>query len=146
MSLTVALVVGTAACGGASPQAAEPGQAPQTERVHESGRVKLWVPPGWNVDDSHHDSLVMTAPDQAVSIDVTVLGGNDLGAALLEVGAAALIGYDDLVLEGSPVHGEINGMPALFQDGHGKYHGVQVELSVGVIDTPVVLPFVVTTP
>ena len=27
-------------------------------------------------------------------------------------------------------------MNALFQDGRGKYHGHDVELSVGVIDTP----------
>jgi hypothetical protein len=124
------------ACAGATPDAAAPGQSVETERVDEAGRVKLWVPPGWTVDDSNADSLIVTAPDRAVSLDVTMLDGKDLGTALLAVATAAVIGYDDLQLVGSPVSGEINGMNALFQDGRGKYHGEDVELSVGVIDTP----------
>jgi prepilin-type processing-associated H-X9-DG protein len=79
---------------------------------------------------------VLASGDHAVSLDVTMLDGKDLAAALVTVAAAAVIGYDDLQLEGQPVSGQINGMNALFQDGHGKFHGQDVELSVGVIDTP----------
>jgi hypothetical protein len=125
-----------AACAGTTPDAAAPGQSFETERVDEAGRVKLWVPPGWAVDDSNADSLVITAPDRAVSLDVTMLEGRDLATALVAVATAAVIGYDDLELVGQPVTGEINGMNALFQDGRGKYHGHDVELSIGVIDTP----------
>jgi prepilin-type processing-associated H-X9-DG protein len=125
-----------AACAGATPDPASPAQGADTERVDEAGRVKLWVPPGWSVDDSSAESLVVTAPDQTVSLDVTMLDGKDLATALVTVAAAAVIGYDDLQLVGSPVSGQINGMNALFQDGHGKYRGRDVELSVGVIDTP----------
>jgi hypothetical protein len=125
-----------AACAGATPDPAGPAQAGDSERVDEAGRVKLWVPPGWSVDDSTADSLVVTAPDQTVSLDVTMLEGKDLATALVTVAAAAVIGYDDLQLVGAPVSGQINGMNALFQDGRGKYHGHDVELSVGVIDTP----------
>ena len=128
------LVVGTVACGGSSPQPQGPGF--ETERVHDAGQVKLWVPPGWAIDDTTADALVMTAPDQTVSLAVTLLDGKDLGSALLNVAAAALIGYDDLQLVGSPVTGQINGMEALLQDGRGTYKGVPVELAVGVIDTP----------
>jgi hypothetical protein len=120
-----------AACAGATPDPVGP-----SERIDEAGRVKLWVPPGWTVDDSSADSLVVTAPDQTVSLDVTMLDGKDLATALVAVAAAAVIGYDDLQLVGSPVSGQINGMNALFQDGRGTYHGHDVELSVGVIDTP----------
>jgi hypothetical protein len=124
------------ACAGAAPDPASPSQSVDTERVDEAGRVKRWVPPGWIVDDSNPDSLVLTAPDHAVSLDVTMLDGKDLGTALVAIAAAAVVGRDDLQLVGSPVSGEINGMNALFQDGRGTYHGTDVELSVGVIDTP----------
>jgi hypothetical protein len=132
----LALVLAVAACGGAAPQTAEPGHEFQTERVHQAGQVRLWVPPGWQVDESGGDALVMTAPDQAVSLEVTVLDGKDLGTALLGVATSALIGYDDVKLVGAPTGGKINGMDALFQDGEGRFHGREVELSVGVIDTP----------
>lgn len=125
-----------AACAGGTPAPASPGETFQTERVHAAGRVKLWIPPGWTVDDGERDSLVMTAPDHAVSLEVTVLDGHDLLGALAGVATAALLGYDDLKLVGSPSDGEVNGMPALFQDGRGSYRGTPVELSVGVIDTP----------
>jgi hypothetical protein len=134
LATALCLVIAIAACGGASTQPNEPSF--ETERVHNAGRVKLWVPPGWAIDDSANDALVMTAPDQSVSLAFTVLEGQDLGTALLNVGAAALIGYDNLELVGSPVSGQINGMDALLQDGRGMYRGVPVELSVGVIDTP----------
>jgi hypothetical protein len=124
-----------AACAGTAPDAAAP-QNGDAERVDDAGRVKLWVPPGWNVDDSNADSLVVTAPDQTVSLAVEMLDGKDLASALAVVAATAVIGYDDLQLVGDPVTGQINGMNALFQDGRGKYHGHDVELSVGVIDTP----------
>jgi hypothetical protein len=135
MKHTILLLALTAACGGTT-NSAEPGQAFETERVHESGHVKLWVPHGWAVDDSTPDTLVMTSPDRAVSLEVSVVDGKDLGSALLAVGAAALIGYDNLQLVGSPQSGDINGMAALFQDGRGSYHGTPVELSVGIVDTP----------
>src|SRR5689334_12174196 len=96
--LCIALAV--AACGGVTAQPNGPTQF-ETERVHNAGRVKLWVPAGWAIDDSASDSLVMTAPDQSVSLAFTVLDGKDLGTALLNVGAAALIGYDNLQLVGS---------------------------------------------
>ena len=135
LAICLAFAIGAAACGGATtPQPNDPSF--ETERVHAAGRVKLWVPPGWAVDDSANDALVMTAPDQSVSLAFTVLDGNDLGTALLNVGAAALIGYDNLELVGSPVQGQINGMEALLQDGRGTYKGRGVELAVGVIDTP----------
>jgi hypothetical protein len=132
--LCLILAVGAAACGGTSTPANEP--AFETERVHAAGRVKLWVPPGWAVDDGNANALIMTAPDQSVSLSFAVLDGNDLGSALLSVGAAALIGYDNLELVGTPVSAQINGMEALLQDGKGSYKGMAVELSVGVIDTP----------
>ncbi|MDX2091768.1 MAG: hypothetical protein SFX73_28160 [Kofleriaceae bacterium] len=130
------MVLVATACGGATPQPVGPGQSFATERVHAGGQVKMTVPTGWAVDDSTADSLVMTAPDKSVSLNVTILDGKDLGAALLGVTGAALIGYDDLQLVGTPVTAAINGMDALFQDGRATYHGVPVELSVGVIDTP----------
>lgn len=102
---------------------AGPGETFQTERVHAAGRVKLWIPPGWTVDDGERDSLVMTAPDHAVSLEVTVLDGRELLGALAGVATAALLGYDDLKLVGSPSDGEVNGMPALFQDGRASYRG-----------------------
>jgi len=134
--LLLAFVLSATACGGAAPGAEHPGESFQSERVHTSGKVRLWVPPGWAIDDSHADSLVMSAPDGSVSLDFTVVEGQDLGTALLGVGAGVLIGYDQLALVGAPVTGQINGMDALFQDGRGTYKGMQVELSVGVIDTP----------
>jgi hypothetical protein len=130
----LALTVAAAAC--TPPQATEPGHEFQTERVHQAGQVRLWVPPGWQVEEGGGDALVMTAPDQAVSLEVTVLDAKDLGGALLGVAAGALIGYDDLKLVGAPANAKINGMDALFQDGEGRYRGHDVELSVGVIDTP----------
>jgi hypothetical protein len=132
--LCLAIAIAATACGGASSQPQGPGF--ETERVHNAGRVKLWVPPGWAIDDGNADAIVMTAPDQSVSMSFTVLDGNDLGSALLSVGAAALIGYDNLQLVGTPVTAQINGMEALLQDGKAQYKGTQVELSVGVIDTP----------
>ena len=136
MKLHALLLVVAVGCGGSSTAVNEPGHEFQTERIHEAGRVKLWVPPGWAVDDSQHDQLVMTSPDRSVSLEVTILEGKDLASALLGVAAAALIGYDDLKLVGSPSDGSVNGMTALFQDGQGTFHGTPVELSVGVIDTP----------
>ena len=134
LALVLVIAIGTAACGGATTQPNGPGF--ETERVHNAGRVKLWIPPGWAVDDSANDQLVLTAPDQSVSLGFTVLDGADLGSALLGVGAAALVGYDNLQLVGSPVTAQINGMEALLQDGKATYKGIPVELSVGVIDTP----------
>jgi hypothetical protein len=136
--LSPAVLLAIAACGGATTgtTTATPTQSFQTERVHEAAQVKLWIPPGWAVDDSTAGALVMSAPDEGVSLEVSVVEGNDLGSALLAVGAAALLGYDNLQLVGSPQSGQINGMDALFQDGRGTYHGHPVELSVGVIDTP----------
>jgi hypothetical protein len=131
----LALSLAVAACGGAMSTPADPGQQFETERVHQGGQVKLRIPAGWNVDDSGN-SLVVTAPDQTVSLQVTLLDAKDLGTALLQVAGAALIGYDNLQLVGSPVDANIHGMAALFQDGRGTYRGVPVELSVGVIDTP----------
>jgi hypothetical protein len=131
--LCLAIAMGAAACAPTTAQPQGPGF--ETERVHTAGRVKLWVPPGWAIDDGNN-AIVMTAPDQSVSMSFTVLDGNDLGSALLNVGAAALIGYDNLQLVGAPVQAQINGMEALLQDGKGSYKGTQVELSVGVIDTP----------
>lgn len=134
----LALCLGAAACAGSTPAPVDPAASNgfATERVHAAGKVKLWIPPGWSVDDGERDSLVMSAPDHTVSLEVTVLGGKDLASALVGVAAAALLGYDDLELVGAPADGSVNGMPALFQDGRGKYHGTPVELSVGVIDTP----------
>ena len=123
------------ACAGSSPRPEGPEQAFETERVHEAGQVRLWVPPAWAVDDSS-GAMIMTAPDQSVSLSVSVLDGSDLGTALLEVAGAALTGYDNIQLVGTPQGGQINGMEALFQDGRASYQGVPVELSVGVIDTP----------
>ena len=134
IAITLSLAIAVAACGPATPQ--PNGPAFETERVHNAGRVKLWIPPGWAVDDSAADALVLTAPDQSVSLAFTVLDAKDLGTALLNVGAAALIGYDNLQLVGSPVNGQINGMEALLQDGKATYNGRAVDLSVGVIDTP----------
>ncbi len=135
-SASVALALTFTACAPAATGGAEaPKQAFQTERVHEAGHVKLWIPPTWTVEDGA-DSLVLNAPDGTVSIGVTVIDGKDLGTALIGVAASALAGYDELSLVGSPVSGKINGMDALFQDGRGRYHGGSVELSVGVIDTP----------
>jgi predicted Zn-dependent protease len=134
LAMVLCLAFAVAACGGTSAQ--PNGPAFETERVHNAGQVKLWVPPGWTVDDSANDALVMTAPDSSVSLAFAVLDGQDLGTALLNVGAAALVGYDNLQLVGAPVSGQINGMEALLQDGKATYKGIAVELSVGVIDTP----------
>jgi len=134
LAICLVIALGAVACGGAAPQPNGPGF--ETERVHTAGRVKLWVPPGWAIDDTQTDAIVMTAPDQSVSLGFTVLDGKDLGTALLNVGAAALVGYDNLQLVGAPVSAQINGMEALLQDGRGTYKGIAVDLSVGVIDTP----------
>jgi hypothetical protein len=135
LNVLLSIAVAASACGGAATQANHPEQF-QTERVHEAGRVKLWIPPGWAVDDTTADTLVITSPDHTVSLEVTVLDAKDLAGALVALAAAALIGYDDLQLVGAPQGGTINGMNALFQDGQGNYHGTSVALSVGVIDTP----------
>lgn len=132
--LSLALAIALAACTTPPPQ--HPDESFQTERVHTSGKVRLWVPPSWTVDDSNADSLVMSAPDGSVSLDFTVVDGKDLGSALLAIGANVLVGYDQVALVGSPVSGQINGMDALFQDGRATYRNRPVELSVGVIDTP----------
>ncbi|MDQ3365851.1 MAG: hypothetical protein M3680_10530 [Myxococcota bacterium] len=124
------------ACGGAAPPVSGPVQPFETERVHTAGQVRLWVPDGWAVEDTAPDALILTAPDRGVSLSVSVLDGQDLGSALLGVATSALVGFDDLQLVGTPVDMKINGMAALFQDGRGTYRGQQVELSVGVIDTP----------
>ena len=130
----LSIVVFAAACGGAT-GSTEP-TAFQDERVHEAGKVKMTIPHGWQVDDSGGDTLDITSPDHAVDLEVTVVDGKDLAATLVGVGVGMLIGYDDLALEGAPVGATINGMNALFQDGKGKFHGADVELSVGLIDTP----------
>jgi len=124
----------TAACGAAVP----PDQAHtfQDERVHEAGQVRMTIPHGWQVDDSAGDTLAITAPDQSVDLEVTVIDGQDLAGALVGVAAGMLIGYDNLALQGAPVSATINGMNALFQDGTGTFHGAPVELSVGLVDTP----------
>jgi hypothetical protein len=132
---TLLVLMFAAACGGTTTTPAEPGHEADGERVHEGGHVKLWVPAGWAVEGDA-DSLVMTAPDHSVSLEVTVIDAKDLGTALLAIGAAALVGYDHLELVGAPQSGDINGMAALFQDGHATYHGTPVDLSVGVVDTP----------
>ena len=123
-----------AACGTPSPN--DPAHSFADERVHEAGKVKMTIPHGWQVDDSGGDTLVIASPDPAVALEVTVVDGKDLAATLVGVGVGMLIGYDDLALEGAPVGATINGMNALFQDGKGKFHGADVELSVGLIDTP----------
>lgn len=106
------------------------------ERVHPVARVKMIVPNGWNVGESADGSLVMTEPSSGLSILVKVVDGNDLATALLAVGTGILIGTDEVGLDGTPVDANINGMSALFQDGHAKVNGQAVSLSVGVIDTP----------
>ncbi|HUJ59220.1 MAG TPA: hypothetical protein VLX92_12030 [Kofleriaceae bacterium] len=130
------LVALAAACGGAPMSATDPGQPLDIERIHQAGRVKLSIPHDWQVDDSAGDTLTITAPDRTVSLEVTLIDGQDLAAALVGVAAGMLIGYDDLELVGSPESASINGMSALFQDGSGRYHGNEVALSLGLIDTP----------
>jgi len=132
------LALAIAACAPANTTGAtEPGESAfQTERVHEAGRVKIWVPPSWHVDDKTADTLIMDAPDGTVSIGMTVVDGQDLGAALLGVAANTVIGFEELTLIGEPVSAQLNGMDALFQDARGRYQGRAVDVSVGVIDTP----------
>lgn len=125
-----------AACGANSAGPNDPAHISTNERVHEAGKVKLTIPAGWHVDDSAGDTLAIASPDQSVDLEVTVVDGQDLAAALVGIGVGALVGYDAFSLDGAPVNAEINGMPAMFQDGKGSFHGHPVELSVGVIDTP----------
>ena len=131
MKLFFALAL--AAC---APSPNDPTHSFDDERVHEAGKVRMTIPHGWHVDDSNGDTLDISTPDHSVDLEVTVVDGKDLAATLVGVGIGMLIGYDDLALEGAPVGATINGMNALFQDGTGKFHGTDVDLSVGLIDTP----------
>lgn len=132
----LALTTLAAACGGAAPGAATPGQTFEEHRVHAEAQVQLWVPGGWTVDDGQPNLLVMHDPASEVGIMFAVVDAADLGSALLAVGASALLDLDDLELVGSPGEVSINGMPALFQDARAARDGTPLELSVGVIDTP----------
>ena len=137
--LTVALALGlsSAACGGAAATGvAEPGEQFQSERVHEAAGVRLWIPPAWRVDAGQDDTLVLRSPQDDLGITLFVVDGQDLGTALLAAGAQVIVAIDDLELVGSPTSVDINGMPALFQDGRGTRGGVAVEVSLGVIETP----------
>lgn len=135
-ALGLAFAVSAAACGATLDEPHHAVLGDPTERVHDGGHVKLWIPPGWAVDQENTDTLVMSAPDQTVSLEVTLLDAKDLAGALAGVTLAALIDYDHLELVGAPQSGDVNGMNALFQAGHATYKGNPVELSVGVLDTP----------
>jgi predicted Zn-dependent protease len=112
-------------------------QAPFVEeRVHPQARVKMIIPRGWTVQEQADGALALADSSAGINIDVKVVDGADLGTALLTVATGILLGYDNLGLDGAPVDNTINGMPALFQDGHATVQGHPVSLSVGVIDTP----------
>lgn len=137
MSLACVMAVTACAPATSTSTSTTPGApAFQTERVHAAGQVRLWVPPSWRVDDATANTLFMDAPDGTVSIGVTVVDGDSLGAALVGVATGTLIGFEDLALVGEPVTAQLNGMDALFQDGRGRHRGEAVEVSVGIIDTP----------
>ncbi len=133
-------IVAFAGCGSSNPGAHDPTHegkgTSSAERIeHKGARVAITVPKGWK---TKQDGEVLTVMDQNedVAAAFTVVEESALGQASQNVGKSLGEKIQNLKF-GKEEKIDINGMKGIAIDGDGQMSGVDVDLMVVVLDTPV---------
>ena len=132
-------ILGAFGCGPAKgagdPSSVGDGDGALEHFEHKEARVSITVPKGWKSQNDGKVFSVMTQQED-VAAAFTVVDEDSLGEATKAVGKSLGEKIQNLTF-GKEDKIEINGMKGVAVDGDGKMNGVDVDLMIVVLDTPV---------
>jgi hypothetical protein len=99
---------------------------------HEEAGIKFEVPHGWHLTGMG-DQLVMIAPDESMSLALTVTDMTNLQQVEEEIDEELSKAMSDVKVDGKPREHNLNGMQAIAHEGTARIDGKEVLWSSALI-------------